>query len=62
MFKNGLIFLVIMCVSVYRGNSGALRGHQKSADLLELELQVTVSHSMWVLETEPDPLEEQQML
>lgn len=36
-------------------------GAQKLSEPLELEVQVAVGHLMWVLGTEPGPLEEQQV-
>lgn len=49
-----------MCVCLYECMPHMLGGQRQTSDL-ELELQMVVTHSMWVLGTDLEALEEQQL-
>lgn len=55
------VLIFILCVSVFslhvcmhtRGLSSSRGGQKRGSDLLELELYMAMSHTLWVLATEP---------
>ena len=54
-----------VCVGLYEcmpHMCGTWGGQRQTSDLLELELQMVVTHSMWVLGTDLEALKEQLLL
>ena len=50
--KDYIMLIMYMDREVYAHERSAHRGQEKAPDLLELELQMVVSHLVWVLEIE----------